>query len=58
MNICYEKNFHDKTHTNAKVSVDRLASSFPRVPVKHGFLLFRKNIVVIRRYNEEDNEVL
>lgn len=37
MNICYEKNFHDKTHTNAKVSVDRLASSFPRVPVKHGF---------------------
>lgn len=30
--------FHDKTHTNAEVSVGRLTtSSFPRVPVKHGF---------------------
>lgn len=38
MSTRYEKNFHDKTHTNAKVSVDRLAtSSFPRVPVKHSF---------------------
>lgn len=37
MRTCYE-NFHDKTYTNAKVSVGRLAtSSFPRVPVKHGF---------------------
>lgn len=38
MSTRYEKNFHDETHTNAKVSVGRLAtSSFPRVPVKHGF---------------------